>query len=169
MEIYLGILQHFYLLDVFLDVFAKTHNVRWENEFVECNRIPFLSLSNCTMECVYGKWKYRPLSKKEKKAIGNNRVSRNVKEPSQKTIKQGCPAKVKLYEVVSFPDYIIQKDNAYHRGMMAKKLKRALHGKDVATIGKIERTILVCIPDIAVHICERHFIPKVCLSQFDYI
>ena len=109
-------------------------------------------MAEIVMQCIHNK-DYKS---------NNNRVSERVRStPCSKKV--GCPVKLLLYEIATFPDYMLEKHSEWSQRKMAEKLKRSLQMKDMELIGRVERKIILSIPGIAEH--RGHVIGEVGLRK----
>ncbi|XP_072163399.1 uncharacterized protein [Diadema setosum] len=109
--------------------------------------VPFLILDKNTYECEYGK-DHKLKQRAQRKSSHNNdqddavSSSRRKTSESDKHKKRNCPAKIRMKEVMKFPDFKLDFDSRYQRNKVTENLNIAMEKGQV--VG--ERRIYISFP-----------------------
>ncbi|XP_071497373.1 uncharacterized protein [Diadema antillarum] len=109
--------------------------------------IPFLILDKNTYECEYGK-DHKLKQRAQRKSSHNNdkddaiNSSRRKTSEAEKHKKRNCPAKIRMKEVMKFPDFKLDFDSRYQRNKVTENLNIAMEKGQVMG----ERRIYISFP-----------------------
>lgn len=138
------------VLVVLIDYKKGSHRLYWEDP-KEGNRtkikftgVPFYIMGFKIFDCQHGKDRNASLKRKKKHQHEQDgdftfKKNRFLAQPSEKA---NCPARLKLREVIAFPDYKIEKDSKHERSKASKRLREDMAKGNVTS----ERRIYIEFP-----------------------
>lgn len=116
--------------------------------------IPYTILNKKLLDCQHGRYR-RPLPKGEQK-IGQPVIMPSGVLKYKVTKKVGCPAQIRIREILRFPEYRVLENTSWRQKIQSKALKKAFHSGDLVTH---HRCFVVSLPKIEHH--ENHVIEPV--------
>ncbi|XP_014674904.1 PREDICTED: calcium-responsive transcription factor-like [Priapulus caudatus] len=101
-------------------------------------------------DCHHGKDRKVAFKKKYKagKKGGPDHVWQRNNLMIQDTKKLGCPAKITVNEIITFPQFKVEKDTKSYRDKSSKAIKKAL---STLCIENVRKELHVCLPDMSDH------------------
>ncbi|XP_065647595.1 uncharacterized protein LOC136077063 [Hydra vulgaris] len=113
-----------------IEASVKHHKIRWEDDSVSFNGVPFMIVGSKVLDCMHGRDRKVSFKEEYKMRCNDRKVSdhsyfKNY-EMIQDTKKFNCSSQIKIKEVLKFPDFKIIEDSKWKRVTSSKKIREAI-------------------------------------------
>ena len=126
--------------------FAELYSKKGNSCILWFDTLPYIFINQLIFDCKYGPDRHTSFKeeldrKNEEKSRKDHSQVIKTKKLVQCSRKLGCPAKISLKEIFTFPDYKISTNNRYNRIKASKELRTSLQEQKIEAVKKFILTL----------------------------